>query len=539
MAIFSNTGEIADRFGDYIEELRAILVANNIKFGSPENLFEFARRLQSDDLLPGDLSRMVESIVDRESDKVSPVTILSIIAIAVGGLAIAEPDHDLRKPAKLIVDFLIRSGTCSPTDPDHMETMCMAPFTMAANPEKDLSMGEAYSPSHTELPPNDRPVDQIDKPPWAGSSSDTLPLRPFDDTTKLIQSLARLELNATQAKLYLDSVEQLIGRMELRLENIPSLVTPPPDQSTRPDIEPLPPTDLLVEPPSISSDLPLPDFVGQASPRAKQHLAWSFALGRKLAAPPLLATIAGGTLLYIGYHRSSTNTGISHAVPGAATTINQSSATATVANVPQPQYALTVVPTEHAVKPQPTKPSAAGLPKPNALHSKTTKNRTPGSTESAPDHAAHRSVLHANVEAAETPQPPDSTEPVDRKDVRYIPTHASMRSVPSSQRIINVASGVMAANLLSASPPSYPKLASLTHMQGKVVMQAIISEDGTVQNLHVIQGHRLLRGAAKNSARTWRYRPYLVNGKPVEVATIVSVDFILGHTDEHPSTPAP
>jgi TonB family protein len=87
----------------------------------------------------------------------------------------------------------------------------------------------------------------------------------------------------------------------------------------------------------------------------------------------------------------------------------------------------------------------------------------------------------------------------------------------------------MAANLLSASPPTYPRLASLTRMEGEVIMQAIIAKDGTVQNLHVIQGHRLLRSAAKNSARTWRYRPYLVNGMPVEVATIVSVDFTLGH----------
>jgi TonB family protein len=104
-----------------------------------------------------------------------------------------------------------------------------------------------------------------------------------------------------------------------------------------------------------------------------------------------------------------------------------------------------------------------------------------------------------------------------------------MRSGTSSPRMVDVSSGVMAANLVSASPPSYPKLASLTHMQGEVVMQAIISKDGTVQNLHVIQGHHLLRGAAKNAVRTWQYHPYLVNGKPVEVATIVSVDFNLGH----------
>jgi TonB family protein len=157
--------------------------------------------------------------------------------------------------------------------------------------------------------------------------------------------------------------------------------------------------------------------------------------------------------------------------------------------------------------------------------------RTPRPLESPTNHPASRSALSTNVEAAEVPPAERPTETITqaRRDAGHTVAHASTRSVPSSPRMIDVSSGVMAANLVSASPPSYPKLASLTHMQGKVVMQAIISKDGTVQNLQVIQGHHLLRGAAKNSARTWRYRPYLVNGKPVEVATIVSVDFTLGH----------
>jgi TonB family protein len=66
-------------------------------------------------------------------------------------------------------------------------------------------------------------------------------------------------------------------------------------------------------------------------------------------------------------------------------------------------------------------------------------------------------------------------------------------------------------------------------MQGNVVMQAIISRNGTVESVHVIKGHRLLRSAATNAVRAWRYRPYLINGRPVEVATIVSVDFTLSH----------
>jgi TonB family protein len=104
-----------------------------------------------------------------------------------------------------------------------------------------------------------------------------------------------------------------------------------------------------------------------------------------------------------------------------------------------------------------------------------------------------------------------------------------LSSVPSSNRLVNVSSGVMAANLLLSPKPSYPALASLTRTQGNVVMQAVISKTGTVEHLHIIKGHHLLRGAAKNAVRNWRYRPYKVSGVPVEVATIVSVDFSLRH----------
>jgi TonB family protein len=102
-----------------------------------------------------------------------------------------------------------------------------------------------------------------------------------------------------------------------------------------------------------------------------------------------------------------------------------------------------------------------------------------------------------------------------------------LSSVPSSNHLVNVSSGVMAANLVSSPKPSYPTLASITRTQGNVVMQAVISKSGTVEHLHVIEGHRLLRGAAKSAVRNWRYRPYKIGGVPVEVATIVSVDFSL------------
>ena len=57
------------------------------------------------------------------------------------------------------------------------------------------------------------------------------------------------------------------------------------------------------------------------------------------------------------------------------------------------------------------------------------------------------------------------------------------------------------------------------------VLQVIISRTGVVENVRPIRGHYLLRKSASDAVRTWRYRPYYVNGRPVEVATIVSVDF--------------
>jgi TonB family protein len=135
-----------------------------------------------------------------------------------------------------------------------------------------------------------------------------------------------------------------------------------------------------------------------------------------------------------------------------------------------------------------------------------------------------RSPLRSSSSAAAPTMAKDAAEVTDESGDADVLT-----SVPLSGRPVDVSAGVMAANLVSAPKPSYPTLASLTRTQGNVVMQAVISKDGTVEKLHVIKGHRLLRGAAKNAVRNWRYRPYKIDGVPVDVATTVSVDFSLHH----------
>jgi protein TonB len=91
-----------------------------------------------------------------------------------------------------------------------------------------------------------------------------------------------------------------------------------------------------------------------------------------------------------------------------------------------------------------------------------------------------------------------------------------------------ISSGVMAGNKLSGAPPQYPAIARAAGVQGTVVLGATISSSGTIENLHVISGPPMLTATVKQAVRTWRYRPYLLNGEPVAVDTTVYVVFRLG-----------
>src|SRR5262249_29371920 len=75
--------------------------------------------------------------------------------------------------------------------------------------------------------------------------------------------------------------------------------------------------------------------------------------------------------------------------------------------------------------------------------------------------------------------------------------------------------------------PAYPPLARAMGVQGEVVLRAIISRTGELEQLEVISGHPLLVRAATDAVGQWKFRPYILNGVPVEVETRISVNFIL------------
>ncbi|HEV2214424.1 MAG TPA: energy transducer TonB, partial [Terracidiphilus sp.] len=79
--------------------------------------------------------------------------------------------------------------------------------------------------------------------------------------------------------------------------------------------------------------------------------------------------------------------------------------------------------------------------------------------------------------------------------------------------------------LVRKTIPSYPPIARTMHVEGTVVLQATISTTGRIEGLRVVSGPALLQAAAVNAVKTWIYRPYILNGKPVEVETTVNVEF--------------
>jgi protein TonB len=107
------------------------------------------------------------------------------------------------------------------------------------------------------------------------------------------------------------------------------------------------------------------------------------------------------------------------------------------------------------------------------------------------------------------------------------PPPPEKHAAPKPQ-IIRLSSGVVAAKAVFQPKPSYPPLAVIAHIQGTVVLEAIIGKDGAIQDLKVLSGHPLLVRAALDAVKTWRYQPTLLNSEPVEVLTEINVNFQLG-----------
>jgi periplasmic protein TonB len=99
-------------------------------------------------------------------------------------------------------------------------------------------------------------------------------------------------------------------------------------------------------------------------------------------------------------------------------------------------------------------------------------------------------------------------------------------TVQAPQRV-RVSQGVSTGLILKKVQPKYPEKARQKGIQGTVVLHALISKEGDVVDLSTVSGDPLLAKSAVKATKQWKYKPYLLNGNPVEVDTQIQVNFTL------------
>jgi protein TonB len=93
---------------------------------------------------------------------------------------------------------------------------------------------------------------------------------------------------------------------------------------------------------------------------------------------------------------------------------------------------------------------------------------------------------------------------------------------------MSISAGVAGGLLIQKTAPAYPQIAREARVSGTVVIQATISKSGAIEKLRAVSGPTMLRQPAMDAVKTWRYKPYMLDGEPVDVETTVSVNFTLG-----------
>jgi protein TonB len=170
-----------------------------------------------------------------------------------------------------------------------------------------------------------------------------------------------------------------------------------------------------------------------------------------------------------------------------------------------------------AAKPAPKESAAAPDPEPEVTQRIIVRNDTRHIAPPAP------------VQEQEPVQAPSALELAGATDSKALPNIGSAAiNVPKPPpQVVRVSQGVMEGLLLKRVQPRYPAQAMQMRIQGPVQLQATISKTGDITNLKVVSGEGVLGRAAQEAVKQWKYKPYYLNGEPVEIQTQILVNFKL------------
>ena len=136
----------------------------------------------------------------------------------------------------------------------------------------------------------------------------------------------------------------------------------------------------------------------------------------------------------------------------------------------------------------------------------------------------HAQTQNQSEEASAQPPSPLAVAVPANSGLSDVLTSTTASAKPSLAKI-KVSQGVLQGLLIKRVEPQYPRNALTTHTQGAVQIEATVDKEGRVVNPKVLSGPLMLATAALDAVRQWRYKPYYLDGEPVEVQTQITINF--------------
>ncbi len=129
---------------------------------------------------------------------------------------------------------------------------------------------------------------------------------------------------------------------------------------------------------------------------------------------------------------------------------------------------------------------------------------------------AKSSAIHLDLDSGATSSAASATPPNTTVEARAVNNGDRVQLSPQTAQSVSV-----------SVPPDYPLLARQMKVQGIVSLQALISRDGSIQELQILSGPGILATAAREAVKQWHFKPYLQNGHPVETQARITVNFTI------------
>ena len=537
MSAYANSLQKPERFDTYVRKFRSICMMHGVKMGSRGELSAFLPKLVEDRHLAMDFWAFVSKLSNREGGELSDDHLLGVVVEGITEDEISEIDGGAKRTVDDLRAMLAGVDIQGPQQ-GHVE---MAPFPRSeAGPERDekqplakaeesaarpapFTAGEA-GPLHNgdqrwthaeELSARHEPLTP-EKLNADAHSAASLPATP---PPQLDEALLRLELTRLVQE-YFDNIDKRISKLEPQADGTGSTEPRATGAPHRSQEEPISAeeleelrlrrmgkTRLVLEPApspvegslsaSRGDDIPMRVPLEHYSSPARHGKAWLLLVILLIGAA--FAIYRDPTLFQKGlaFAVSQIHSVRAAMFPDRSVPASTSSDGATSATTEQSQPAA-------------AQPALEGTSTPPPVN-------TPDQTASVRSQAADNGPDASSSGSTTTNRPLVPTDPAPSDGISSFETAGA----------VNVNPDVMDENLIVQRVPAYPEVAKQHGVEGDVVMQALISKEGTVKRVHVIEGDSRLRSAAEEAVYKWRYRPYVLHGQPVEVATTVTVNFDL------------